>query len=223
MMRMLFGSLVVLVATTSPVATAEPYRFGSLGPHLADDDWTAIKELASAEGGVPWALYGWYSMVLPEVRHVDAFLPPSNSTARLKRGRVLHLKCTPASREQESCGQWMLDKTNGEYVQVADGPALEEVPAVRRATERPILVSGSFSDTELLTLVEYIRSSPAPAGSDEMLKFSISGDLPILDIERRPDDSVWVRLSLTGNPGETATVLQRGDRWEVVELVHWIA
>jgi hypothetical protein len=222
-MRTLFGALVLLVATMRPVASDEPYQFGSLGPHLTDKDWAAIQELASAEGGAAWAIYGWYSQVLPEVRYVDAFIPPAVSTGRLNRGRVLHLKCKPASQEQESCGQWVLDNTNGEYVQVADGPDLEAVPAVRRLLERPIRVSGSFSDTELLTLVEYIRSSPAPAGADGILTFAVSGELPILDIERRPDGSVWVRLSLTGNPGETATVLQKGGRWQVVELVHWVA
>jgi hypothetical protein len=84
-------------------------------------------------------------------------------------------------------------------------------------------VTGSFSDEELVSLVDFIRSSPSPVREDGRHTFSVSGDIPILDIVAIEDGSVWVRISLTGNPGETATVTRKGETWQVRELVHWIA
>ena len=214
------GLALYVLGVSSPGA-AEPYSFGRLGEQLSRDDITAIARLATKEGGAPWALYGWYSQTLPETWYVDAFLPPSLSTSRLKRGRVLHLRCIPVS---SVCEEWERVDTDTEFAQVAAGPTgLGQQLGVERPLERPIRVTGDFSDDELTTLVEYIRSSPTPPTEPGWHTFSVSGAIPILDILQMPDGSVWVRLSQTGNPGETATVVRSGDGWQIVELVHWVA
>jgi hypothetical protein len=64
---------------------------------------------------------GWYSQVLPEVRYIDAFLLPSTSFARLRRGRFVHLECSPTA-DQAPCLGWTRVDPSGDYAQVADGP-----------------------------------------------------------------------------------------------------
>jgi hypothetical protein len=207
------GVCVSLAATPSE----ETYCFGRLGGRLTARD---LEKISQATGGKqrPWAVLGTYSQVLPETWFVDAFLPPTRSTGTIRRGVVTHLECKP---KNGTCLEWHAQPKPGEYLQVADGRAFDESLAVRRTSERPILIDGEFSDQDLLSLVLFIRTRPAPRGANSVMR--ISGERPIMAIERTNDASVWVRMSDDGVSGETATVRKTSAGWQVIEVTMWIA
>jgi hypothetical protein len=51
----------------------------------------------------------------------------------------------------------------------------------------------------------------------------VTASTPIQDIEQQADGSVWVRLSLDGVSGETATVLRTQGGWQMTQLVLWVS
>jgi hypothetical protein len=218
---LMIAALALLGLAAAAAPRAELYSFGRLTEHLTPADLSAIASLATEKGGAPWALYGWTSQVLPETWYVDVFLPPFLSTSRLKRGRVVQFRCAPVSKV---CQQWEFVDADTEYAQVAVDPTgLPDHMRVRRPLERPIRVTGKFTDRELTTLVEYIRTSPSPPTEPGWQTSPVSGAIPILDIIRMPDETARVVLTQTGNPGETATVVQTNDGWQLLRLVMWVA
>ena len=109
------------------------------------------------------------------------------------------------------------------YAQVADGAVFGPVPTIRRPSERPISLDGNLTDTELLSLVGYIRSKPTPELKDGRIALGVSGTYPIRDIEQQKDGSLWVVMSLDGGVGETATVRRTKRGWQVTEVVSWVS
>jgi hypothetical protein len=220
MMRNLLACVAVYVGVISAGAVEHLYRFGPLGQRLTADDVKAITRAVTSGNDAPWAVFAWYSQVLPETWNVDAFVAPTGSTAGLRRGTVRHLECKPT--EKGGCIQWRVLPERGAYVQVADGPAFSDSVMVRRLSERPIQVDGEFMDRDLISLVLYIRSKPETksAGGSPIV---VSGTYPIMSIERQRNGSVWVRMSEDGGVGETATVRKTDRGWQVTELTFWVA
>jgi hypothetical protein len=201
---------------------ADPYLFGRLGARLAAGDIAAISRVAQDVASAPWALFGLYSQVLPEVRYVDAFVQPTLTTARIRRGPVIHLECRPRANAPE-CLPWEIQGAPGEYVQVADGSDFSASLDVRRESERPIRVMGSLSDSELVLLVAFIRSKPVQRAPKGMVGMQLGSDYPIMDIDRAEDGSVSVKLSSDGGIGETGTVVRTRHGWELTGVTMWVA
>jgi hypothetical protein len=218
MTRTIVGVLVVGLASNA--IGAEPYRFGPLGTRLLAEDLAAI---ADASGGQPWAVFGWYSQVLPEVRYVDAFLAPTLVNARLRRGPLIYLQCSPVAHEV-LCGSWKAASKGGHYAQVTDDPdGFGTDLTIGSPSERPMRVVGEFTDQELLSLVKYVRSSPRTRLPDGTEGMSISGSDPILEVERQSDISAEVTLSFDGGSGQTATIVRTRTGWHVINVVDWVA
>jgi hypothetical protein len=211
--------------TLAPHAySAELYRFGRLGERLPDEDIAAIT-LAVADLGEPWALQGWYSQVLPEVRYVDLFVRPTVQQGRLRRGQVVHLKCVPRTdTDTPACLIWKRYGPADAYAQVAEGPAGQlETAEVRSILERPIRVHGDVADDELVSLVDYIRTSPRPRPKDGWESLGLSGSIPISDIWRNSDGSIRVLLSANGYSFQGATCTRGRDGWEINDVGYGIA
>jgi hypothetical protein len=218
------ATLGVALAVTAQAASSSVYAFGRLGKRLDD---TNIADIASALGsdGAPWAVRAWYSQILPTVWYADAHLPPTLSAGRLRRGLLVRLECRPATRDAE-CHNWVRASGSAEWVQVlAAAPPRSAPPSVPSVAERPSRVEGRFSDQQLLSLVDFIRASPTPDADEDgrLSGFTVSGDLPIQDILRHEDGSVWVVLSGDGGIGETATVQESEDGWVLQSVVGWVA
>jgi hypothetical protein len=212
--------VAMLLLGVVSLGAAKPYQFGRLGTRLTSEELSAI---AAATGAETWAVLGWYSQVLPEVRYVDAFLQPTVSTEKLRRGSIAHLQCRPLS-DKAACLDWTKTQELGAYVQVVAGPrTIGAGPAVRSESERPIRVMGRFSDADLLGLVAYIRSGPGPRYPRGVFGMTVSTDVPIQDIEQQPDGSVWVRLTGDGVSGETAIVIRARRGWRIREVVGWVS
>jgi hypothetical protein len=211
----------ILALPCRPVA-ADPYLFGRLGARLAPGDIAAISRVTQDVASAPWALFGRYSQVLPEVRYVDAFVRPGLATNRIRRGPLVHLECRPRADAPE-CLPWEIQGAPGEYVQLADGADFGESLDVRRDSERPIRVTGSFSDSELISLVAFIRSKPSVRAPKGMVGMQLGSDYPIMDICRVDDGSVSVTLSPDGGIGETGTVTRTRHGWELTRVTMWVA
>ena len=84
---------------------------------------------------------------------------------------------------------------------------------------RPFRVIGRFDDTELIRLVEFLRSNPPTrvGGSNAIRPW------PILSIDRKADDSVEVLLRGAVMQGQTITLRQAGQDWVIVRVGMWIA
>jgi hypothetical protein len=217
-MRQALIGILVLIAL--PARAAEPYRFGPLGGRLTPADLTALEQSIDPPAQL-WAVLGWYSQTLPEEWHVDVFLPPTHFTERLARGSILHLSCSP---KEGGCAQWIREPEPGSYAQV---PAPERPHSPGNSAwsdlRRPIRISGDFSDEDLVSLVTYIRAGPGPQLPPGQYGMTVSKGVPIQDIERQPNGSVWVRLTRDGGLGETATVVRTSRGWQVTDVVHWVA
>ena len=214
-------ALLGCVFLASTVQADELYRFGRLGDRLLAEDVTAIATVVGPEG-TPWALEGWQSQVLPEVWYVDVFMAPTVSTKRLRRGRVVHLECSPAAGAR-ICGHWKPAEASGAYVQVADGPTFPAAAAPATPRERPIRVVGQLSDSDLLALVTYIRSGPAPRASEGSIGMMLPGGLPITDVHLEQNRSVRAWLSPSRGIGYSATFTLTMRGWVMTEVVGGVA
>jgi hypothetical protein len=224
--------LVVIALFTGTSITEEPdlYRFGRLGRALQDHEVSQIVAVVTKDYTEPWALLGWYSQVLPSVWHVDLFLPPTLKNARLRRGPVSHVQCTPPEG-QEVCGHWQLMPSDVSYGQVAEGASgFGATLSVGSSLERPFRIYGDFSDDEVLSLVEYIRSSPRPEvvvdpQGRPWHGLSVTGSDPIISIGRKEGGLAWVRVSpewSDGESGQEGTVIRSGQSWRLVRTTSWI-
>jgi len=218
-------SIIAVVSCLVPIAGAEAedvYRFGRLGLRLPQEDIAAITSHV-AERGRPWAMLGWYSQTLPEVRCVDVFLPPSQLMDSLRRGPVAHLKCSPLA-DESACVRWEESAAAGEYAQVADGAeGFSEGFLPRTPRERPIRIVGDLSDRDIVTLVAYIRSSPRPRAKQGWTAMALSGDLPIQDIEREADGTVRAWLTLEGGVVHSGRFRQTPQGWQITEVALGVA
>ena len=191
-MPVVVTGLFVCLASERP--SEDTYCFGRLGRRLTATDLDAISRAAAVGNERPWAVFGSYSQVLPEIWYVDAFLPPTRSADRVRRGAVRHLECRPA--QNAACLEWHVQPKSGGYVQIADGRGFDEPVRVRRSSERPILVDGEFSDQDLASLVLLIRSKPTRGGASGPGRLGVSGTYPI-----RPG-----RIQLIGPSAEASAI-----------------
>lgn len=173
-MRVVFLIFAAFLGFATVPGVDGVYRFGRLGPRLTREDLAAISRTAGTPASPPWALFGSYSQVLPATWYVDAFLAPTVATDRIRRGPVRHLQCRPR-RDDGPCLEWEALPNTDDYVQIADGPSFDGAVTIRRSSERPIQVDGNFSDEDLLSLVAYIRSKPAPTTAPNSVAIGVSG------------------------------------------------
>jgi len=166
-----------------------------------------------------------HSQILPETHYVDAFLPPTASTARFRRGIAQRFECRPSARDGD-CSDWQATGDAKTYIQVADQAKFGVSPIVRSPTERPIVVEVNFSDNDLISLVAFIRSKPPlpplPPGKGRFPD-GVSGRYPVASIWRDEHGAVLVGLTDDGGIGETATVTRTAKGWKLVQVGSWVS
>jgi hypothetical protein len=200
---------------------SKPYVWGD---RLPPEALAAAVRVATTDRGAPWAIFAGHSQGLPETTYVDAFLPPTLSTSRLRRGVMQRLECRPAVA-RGSCSDWQATESLETYVQVADKATFSTGLNVRSASERPITVEGAFSDADLVSLVAFIRSKPqfaSPADGTVSYPAGVSGEYPTMWIAAEARGLVSVGMSDDRWVGETATVRRAPKGWILVKVVSWI-
>src|SRR6267154_6470555 len=160
-MRNVAFQFVVLLGLLPQSAGITPPRLGDVARQLTEQDVAGL-EMVLPEGSKPWLLTG-ESGQIPGPQNIQAYLPPTTSTAILRRGPVIDVtrsgfvnrgNATPPSTA------WTVRSTV-RYAQVAmTGRSFDQIQG-DQDINRPFLVEGSFDDSELVGLVEFLRSNAA--------------------------------------------------------------
>jgi hypothetical protein len=187
-----------------------PLRTGDVARHLTEHDIAALEVVLPA-GGRPWLLNGDPDQI-PDAEYIEAYLSPTNTTRVLRRGTVITVMRRLARRTE-----WTVQRTES-YAQVAipgrNFGQIEGDPDINR----PFRIIGRFDDTELVRLVEFLRSNPPTRlGSNAIRSW------PILSINRKADDSVEVLLRGAVMQGQSITLRQVGQDWVIIRFGMWIA
>jgi hypothetical protein len=224
-------ALTIIIAALAQAQVPEAYRFGPTASHLSDND---LKQIRLSASGRPWVIVGradpfdaadlrWY---------VEAFLEADRVSAGLRRGSIEGFSAELPSRRAYGAPKKWNRAWTGEYVQV---PAPGRDPLVlssSRDLSRPFRIVGSFTDEELISLVTFVRGSPAgseaPSGGRVVTPIfrAIKGDWPIASVVQLAPDVVEVSL-LDEQPseksGQMARVRARGGGWAIERLYVWNA
>jgi len=183
----------------------------------------SIAALTTNSKDVVWLLEGKSSQVLPERWHVEAYLPPDSEGAQVRRGRVLKVSSLIVGG---SPSEWQADGA-ARYAQVrVAGRQFGRTPRVGDL-DRPFLVDGEFSDTELASIASFIRSSPRqtkrlPDGTVYSVGLDVEGTVPIVEIRRMASGDPMVILSSSGGSGQTVVLRAAGRRWTIFEAGFWV-
>jgi hypothetical protein len=168
----LWGSLTQSGTTT--------LRIGDVARQLTEPDVAAL-ELVLPSGAKPWLLNGDPAQI-PKAQVIQAFLSPTTTTPALCRGPLIWVK-----RGIAPPTAWSAQPAES-YAQVMiPGRTFDQIEG-DQDINRPFRVIGRFDDTELIRLVEFLRSNPPTrvGGSNAIRPW------PILSIDRKADDSVEV-------------------------------
>jgi hypothetical protein len=208
MLKIGFQLVVLFASLTQSVTT--PLRTGDVARQLTDQD-VAELELILPSGEKPWLLNGDHGQV-PNAEYIMVYVPPTNTSPALRRGMAINVmrRITPRT-------QWTVMRTES-YAQVAmPGRTFNQIEG-DQDINRPFRVLGHFDDSELVRLVEFLRSSPPTPSTPDGIR-----SWPILSVERKADDSVEVFLRGGIMQGQVIKLRQAGQDWVIVIVGMWIA
>src|SRR6266446_33890 len=204
--------LLLVSLAQSPVTT--PLR-GGAATELTEQDIAAL-QIVLPPGEKPWLLIGDRSL-WTRGQFIQAYLPPTTSTAALRRGTMIRVgrrNQRNAFERPASSDPWIVERSES-YAQVAiAGRNFDRIQG-DQDMNRPFQVIGRFDDTELVRLVEAVRSSPTPRGSDP------ADASPLVSIDRKSDDSAEIRLRRDAFHGQVLWARRAGQDWTVVVVGMW--
>jgi len=223
--------LVVCSAVVSFGAGNLPYLHGPLAECLSVGDLNQLVSVSSSTGGHPWLLEANYS--IPGRRDnwaVSIYLPADRQTERLRRGRVV--KCLSVPPQNAKHGrERRLSGPPGSYAQVSIPDRHFTAQLLDPSgIELPFILEGEFADDDLVSLVDFIRSSPAfvpeSARSHDSEKMvppvRVDGRYPIVAIVRKPDGTFEVGTGSRPGAGQHIAVRRIGSRWVVIEASDYL-
>lgn len=182
-------------AVFSQTAATSPLRIGDFARSLSDKDIADIEGIALAAGGKPWLLEGPVGQI---GNSILVYLPPQTETRELRRGPATMLVKRPGE------STWTKRDPARQYAQVL--PVRGDFNAITgdQDINRPFSLTGSFDDTELVSLVAFIRSRP----------INLQG--PILSMNRQPDNSINVLFRQGGNLLGNVLFRRQDSTWIIV-------
>jgi hypothetical protein len=200
-MKTTLGLLVVvgvLMASASASAQQVP-RLGTIGERLTNRDIEEIARLARTTVSTIYLLHGDQGQT--EKWLVDVYLAPASDRAQVRRGRVVKV----SKAVDGSPTAWHLDEER-RYAQVAAPGRRFPTALTPGDNNRPFLLEGEFTDSELVSIVSFIRSSPAP----------VEGHLPIGAIRRTGKTHVAVILIASPLSSHILSLRRSRGHWDVV-------
>jgi hypothetical protein len=189
-----------------------PVRIG-FATALTEQDLAAINVLLPEK---PWLLTGdpaQYAIT----EFVDAYLPPTTSTALLRRGTEAFVSRRIDIRTHKPTGEWTAARQPFQWAQVAIPMRAFEDIQHDLDLNRPFRVVGQFDDDELISLVTFLRSN---ARNDGDLSRTVQL-WPILTIKREQDGSVEVSLREKRLTGQSLDLRQTGQDWIIIRFGRW--
>jgi hypothetical protein len=210
---------VALLASLVQSATTMPLRTGEVARQLTEQDVAAL-ELVLPSGEKPWLLNGDRAQ-FGNAQFVQAFLPATVSTAVLRRGTVINVErrnSRSGLERPKSDDAWVVQGTES-YAQVAiAGRNFDQIQG-DQDINRPFRTVGRFDDSELVRLIESLRSESTLTDRD----LSSIQTWPILSVTRKMDDTVEVMLRGAVMQGQVIMLRQAGENWTVVVIGVWAA
>jgi hypothetical protein len=159
---------------------------------------------------------------------VWVFLRPDASSLRIRRGRYLRMCAWICSEAPRRIGngpyEWHFDpslpQSVGQYAQVVAPD--RDADDVRDASDvnRPFVISGAFTDDELITLVDFIRTSPrVPLEPSNV----VQGLNPITSIRRVPSapTAATVSLELPTGMYQIVVASRAAGAWVISDTSTW--
>jgi hypothetical protein len=216
--------LAVAIVLVLEAGLCAQVRSGAYAERLSNSDVAEITRRAASVGKSVVLLDGDVSQVLPETWYIDAYLEADSTSAAIHRGRVLRLESEVV---EGKAVRWRTRFPVTSYARVPTSPTTRPSGSL----DRPFLLDGSFSDEELIGLINYIRTSPqtgaqtireAGGGIIGGSGFSVEGTWPVTSVGRSGNDvRVWLQNSTRS--GQTVTLIRERGRWVAVHVVMWIA
>jgi hypothetical protein len=139
-------------------STAVTLRTGDVARQLTDQELAAL-ELVLPSGATPWLLDGDPTQA-PGIQSILAYLSPTTATSTLRRGTVITVTRRTLPLPLTA---WAVERS-WSYAQVAiPGRQFDKIEG-DQDINRPFVVIGDFDDTELVSLVGFLRSNPPTVG-----------------------------------------------------------
>jgi hypothetical protein len=205
---------VVFLFLLAQGGTTGVLRTGDVARRLTPQDIEALIP-ALPPGAKPWLLNADPPQISTSIEAVQVYLEPSSATETLRRGSVVTV-----SRQTPPAGQAWNARLSEEYAQVAIlGRSFGQIND-DQDPNRPFRVIGKFEESELIRLVNLVRSiATPPAGSaDDQLLARTVLLLPIFSVLRRDSQTVEVNLRIASLKGQMVMLEKRGEDWVVVSV-----
>jgi len=169
-----------------------PIRVGDLAKKLTSQEVLELDGIAAAGGSKtsPWLLEGPFGQLSNAIR---IYLPPSTETSKLRRGLVFELM------RRQSQTAWTPVQTV-EYVQLLK--AGQDVNSID-GEQWPFIVSGRFSDEDVIEIVAFVRRS--------------EGGARLLSLGRSSDSSVTLTLTAPQGRFRVMSLQRKGSSWKVLQ------
>ena len=223
-MRQLKGvlGLVVLLPHASAVAGGAggpPFLLGSRAARLTPSDVGHIVRWCTAGAGTAWLVKAYpMPSAATDTWIADLYLTAEHVTPRLRRGRTLTCRSNPPQPPLNQ-RRWWLDEKQAAYAQVLlDGNAFNGVfvePGTSQ--EQPFLIEGHIGDADLLSIVDFIRSSPwqfqaLPSRDDQVPLPSdgVESVGSIAALTRKSDKVFQVSIDRSERSGQLVRVRREG-------------
>jgi hypothetical protein len=187
-----------------------PLRTGEVARQLTEQDIAAL-ELVLPTGSKPWLLNGDRAQS-GNAQFIEAFMLPTVSTLALRRGNVITVQ------RQNPRDAWVVQRTES-YAQVAVAGRNYEQIQGDQDINQPFRIVGRFDDSELVVLVEALRSDTTVSERD----FGSIQKWAILSLIRKTDDSAEVMLRGPAMQGHVVMQRQARQDWIVVIVGVWAA
>jgi hypothetical protein len=210
---MLLGTLATIVALAMQTLADSPTRVELSS--LSADETAQIERLA---GGPFWLL-------LRDRGDNEVYRLPETKGPTIRRGQVIRvwvsvpLPSSPgvASSERRIPKWGKFERSEASWAQVAlTGRDFDDVGGAEDLN-RPFRLSGAFRDTELVSLVEFVRSGPELRDANGSRV--VNRKLPITAVARKEDRDVDVWLRVSESVFQVVTVGGPiGDAWALVNI-----
>lgn len=196
----------------------EPGRFGALGRALSPSDLDEIDVIATTAGGRPWLVLGHRSMIRG-MAYIEVFLQPDVTRPQVSRGRMLALMADDVP-DVERRSAWRLHQTK-QYAYIGSPGRVPFDISMDGDRDWPFVIEGDITDSTLLALVAFIRSSPPIPGVPEGRMPRRVDAAPISVVARRAG-TIIVGLRTGEYTGQRVTVVEENGQWKITDVDNWI-
>lgn len=208
------------------LALAEQQRLplisGESPTDLLAKDIAEIVSLTTTKASTPWLVnvekmkWCWLGST-----RVSVYLKPNVSTSRLRRGKFV--LCFAEKRPGQEAKNWQLADEKCHYAQVSlKDKTFASDFTLPSGVDRPFSVTGKIRDSDLIALVDFIRTSPGMPVKG-VCPGTVEGNDPIMSVEEEARGSYKIMTEIHEGMGQSITVKLQDDGWKLLQIGIWIS